>query len=253
MPYSVQVVKTAEAEVPGPEIFWMSHWEQLFFYMVVAKGNGVTVIVNTRPPSDLSDLNSAWKAFAGSRCQMKRAEAERPEHALARLGIDPAEVDFVLLTPLQAYSTANLQLFPNATICCSRRGWVEDIVARDPVLHVPRHLCISDSVLQYLLFDAKDRFRLLDDEEEVCPGVRAWWAGTHHRSSMVYSFETSAGIVMTGDCAMKYANVDGYPLGIAESIMEGETAYRRIRKEASIFLPLYDPEVLQRYPDGRIS
>jgi glyoxylase-like metal-dependent hydrolase (beta-lactamase superfamily II) len=256
MSYSLQVMKMAEAEVPGPEVFWMSHWEQweqLFFYMVVAKGNGVTAIVNTGPPTDLTELNLAWKAFAGPRCQMKRAEIERPEQALARLGIDPAAVDFVLLTPLQAYTTANLPFFRNATICCSRRGWVEDIVARAPVLHVPRHLCISDSVLQYLLFDAKDRLRLLDDEEEVCPGVRAWWAGTHHRSSMVYSFVTSVGTVMTGDCAMKYANVKGHPLGIAESIMEGETAYRRIRKEASIFLPLYDPEVLQRYPDGRIG
>lgn len=36
-------------------------------------------------------------------------------------------------------------------------------------------------------------------------------------------------------------------------IMEGEAAYRRIRKEAGIFLPLYDPEVLQRYPDGKIG
>jgi hypothetical protein len=30
----------------------------------------------------------------------------------------------------------------------------------------------------------------------------------------------------------------------------GVTAYKRIRQEASIFLPLYDPEVLIRYPSG---
>ena len=256
MSYSVHVLKMAEAEVPGPEVYWMSHWdqwEQLFFYMVVVRGNGITAVVNTGPPVDLSELNRAWSGFAGPRCQLKRLDSQRPEQALTAIGIDPAKVDFVLLTPLQAYATANIPLFKNAQICCSRRGWVEDIVARLPTIHVPRHLCIPDIVLQYLLFDAKDRVRLLEDEEEICPGIHAWWAGTHHRSSMVYSFETDAGIVMTGDCAMKYANIDGHPLGIAESMLEGETAYQRIRRDAKVFLPLYDPEVLERYPGGIVG
>jgi hypothetical protein len=62
--------------------------------------------------------------------------------------------------------------------------------------------------------------------------------------------DTDAGVVMIGDCAMKYDNVARHPLGIAESLLEGATAYKRIRQEASIFLPLYDPEVLVRYPSG---
>ncbi|HET9100358.1 MAG TPA: hypothetical protein VFN62_08200 [Acidobacteriaceae bacterium] len=52
---------------------------------------------------------------------------------------------------------------------------------------------------------------------------------------------------------MKYANLDRHPLGIAESILEGEVAYRRIRQGAKIFLPLYDPEVLDRYPGGIVA
>ena len=67
------------------------------------------------------------------------------------------------------------------------------------------------------------------------------------------SIESDAGLVMTGDCAMKYANLDGHPLGIAESILEGEVAYRRILREAKIFLPLYDPEALDRYPGGIVA
>lgn len=95
--------------------------------------------------------------------------------------------------------------------------------------------------------------RFLKDEEEICPSIHAWWVGTHHWSSVVYSFETDTGLVMTGDCAMKYGNIDGHPLGIAESILEGKVAYRRIRREAKIFLPLYDPEVLERYPGGIVG
>ena len=256
MKYSVQVASMATAEVPGPEVFWMSHWqewEQLCFLMVVARGNGVTAIVNTGPPADLTELNAAWRGFAGPRCQMHRSEEQRPEQVLARMGVDPASVDYVLLTPLQAYATANIALFPKAQICCSRRGWIDDVVARRSGLHVPRELCISDSVLHYLMFEARDRLRLLEDEQEVCPGIHAWWAGTHHRSSMVYTFATESGTVAAGDCAFKYENIQGHPLGIAESVLEGEVAYRRIRNQASIFLPLYDPAVLTSFPKGLVA
>ena len=251
--YSVQVLKMAEAEVPGPEVYWMSHWHEwvmLHFYMVVLRGNGITAIVNTGPPADISQLNRAWSEFAGPRCQMIRNEEERPERALAKVGVDPEDVDFVLLTPLQAYATANIPLFKKAKICFSRRGWIEDVIARPSSSHGSRGFCIPDSVLNYMLFEAQDRLHLLEDEEEICPGLRAWWAGTHHRSSLVYSVDTDAGVVMIGDCAMKYENLVGPPLGIAESLLEGATAYKRIKREASIFLPLYDPEVLVRYPNG---
>jgi glyoxylase-like metal-dependent hydrolase (beta-lactamase superfamily II) len=253
MSYSIQVLKMGEADVPGPEVYWMSHWgewETLFFYMVVIRGNGVTAIVNTGPPSDLSVLNHAWKQFAGERCQLKRLDEERPERALGKIGVRPEEVDYVLLTPLQAYATANLSLFPKAKICFSRRGWIEDIVARLPYVHVPRSLCISDDVLKYLIFEAWDRVRLLEDDDEICPGISAWWAGTHHRSSVVYSVASNRGTVMIGDCAFKYGNLTGPPLGIGESLAEGDKAYRRIQSQAADFIPLYDPEVLHKYPNG---
>lgn len=256
MKYSVDVLKMAETEVPGPEVYWMSHWdrwEKLFFQMVLIRREGCTAIINTGPPADLTEMNEAWKKFAGPRCQLKRTKNEKPAKALALMGVDPKNVDFVLLTPLQAYATANINLFPNAKICLSRRGWIEDVIAPLPHLHVARPLCIPDEILKHLLFEAWDRIHLLEDEEEILPGLRCWWAGTHHRSSVVYSIDTSAGTVMVGDCAFKYKNLEGLPLGIAESVMEGERAYRRIRKEATIFLPLYDPEIQSRYPNGHIA
>jgi hypothetical protein len=254
--YHVRLLKMGEAEVPGPEVFWMSRWQEwetLFFYMAVILGNDTTAIINTGPPPDLTVLNRAWRAFAGERCQMKRSEEERPEAALAKIGIKPDDVNYVLLTPIQAYTTSNIPLFQNATICLSRRGWTEDVVAPLKHAHVPRELFIRDPVLHHLLFEAWDRVRLLDEEDEIRPGMRAWWAGTHHRSSMVYAIETGRGTVMIGDCAFKYGNLDGPPLGIAESLAEADRAYHRIRAEADHFIPLYDPDVLSRYPHGEVA
>ena len=256
MTYRVDVLKMGHLEVPGPEVYWMSHWEQwetLTFYMVLIRGNGKTIIINTGLPSDLATLNTALGTFAGTRCRLFRTEEERPLNALEKIGVRPESVDHVLLTPLQSYATANIPLFPRAEICFSRRGWIEDIMARPSFVHSPRQMCIPDDVLKYLLFQAWERVSLIEDECEVCPGIHAWWSGGHHRSSMVYSIEAAAGLVMVGDCAFKYGNLTRHPLGIAESLAECNVAYRRIQQNAAHFIPLYDPDVLVRYPSGEIK
>lgn len=254
--YTVQVFRMARADVPRPEVFWMNgwgEWEILYFYMVLIRGGDVTALINTGPPQDLDILNGPWHEFAGPRCELVRESSETPVETLKRVGLAPADITHVLLTPLQLYATANIALFPNAQICMSRRGWIEDILARLPWLHVPRQYCISDATLKYLLFEANDRLRLLEDEDEICPGIRASWVGTHHRSSMLYSISTAKGAVGVSDCAFKYGNVEGHPLGIGESLEEGYRTYRRIRKEIQHFIPLYDPEVLTKYPDGVVA
>ncbi len=254
--YTVQVLKMGQSDVPRPEVYWMSgwgEWETLYFYMVLIRGNGVTAIINTGPPGDLMDLNERWREFAGPRCELQRKDTETPVEALLRAGIEPHQVTHVLLTPLQLYATANIPMFGNAKICLSRRGWIEDIVARPSWLHVPRKYCISDEVLEYLLFQANDRLVLLEDEDGICSGITATWVGTHHRSSMLFTIQTNKGAVGVSDCAFKYGNLQGHPLGIGESLAEGALAYSRIRREIQHFIPLYDPQVLEKYPDGIVA
>jgi len=86
MVYSGRVLKMGQCDVPGPEVCWMSHWDEwytLAFYMTVIQGGGKTAIINTGPPADLVPLNEVWRHFAGDRCQMVRQESERPIAALA--------------------------------------------------------------------------------------------------------------------------------------------------------------------------
>ena len=252
MKYEVQVLKMGQCNVPGPEVYWMSNWdtwETLHFWMVVIRGGGKTIVVNTGPPADLSPLNAAWKAAIDERSQMVRKEEERPEAALARIGIKPADVDYVLVTPLQAYATGNIPLFTNAQICLSKRGWIEDFHAPKYKMHIPRKLRIPDDVLMYLDIQAPDKLRLLEDGEEVLPGIRALWMGVHHRSSMAYVIDSAQGRLAVSDSYFTYKNIEQMiPLGIMESLDECMHAYARIRNEADIFLPLYDPLVPGRLP-----
>jgi len=250
MNYEVQVLKMGQCQVPGPEVYWMSHWdtwETLHFWMVVIRGGGKNIIINTGPPADLGPLNAAWKAAIDERSQMVRQDAERPDAALARIGLKPSQIDMVLVTPLQAYATGNIPMFTNAEICLSKKGWIEDFHAPKYHMHIPRKLRIPDDVVNYLCVTAPDRLRLLADEEEVLPGIRAFWTGVHHRSSMAYVIDTAKGKVLASDSFFKYGNVEkDIPLGIMESLEECMRAYARIRKEADVLVPLYDPLVPER-------
>lgn len=229
-------------------------WTTLEFQMAVIQGCGKTILVNTGFPDDIDGIARGWRDYLGERAILRRPEAWKTLPALQSAGIKPADVDLVLITPIQLYTTGNLRLFPRARICVSRRGWVEDIIAPTYPHHVPRAGCIRDEDLSWLLAENHEHFHLLEDVEEVLPGLVCRWAGVHHRSSILVEAQTSRGLVILSDCAFHFANVEqSRPLGIAESIIEAHGVYRDIRARAQHFVPLYEPQIHERYPGGIIA
>jgi len=81
--------------------------------------------------------------------------------------------------------------------------------------------------------------RIEEDEDEIVPGVRAFWAGVHHRSSTCYVIETARGRVAASDCVFKYKNLEEMtPLGIQESMEEFYRTYGLIA-QADHLLPKF--------------
>lgn len=257
-PFAVQVKVMGRMDsVPGAEIYWMENlrddqWEPLVFYMGVLRAPGITAIVNTGPPLDqLTWMNDLWSAV-GERTQLVVREDEQPVNALASIGISPDQVTHVLITPFQAYAMGNIDRFSNAQIVLSRHGWLEFHLPRYPG-HQPRRMEIPDRILCHLVTDAWSRVRLVDDEE-IVPGLRTVWAGCHHRSSLLICADTPKGTVVLSDCFFRYRNVESnHPIGIMESYEECVTAYEKARALGQILVPLYDPDVLQRYQGGQIA
>jgi glyoxylase-like metal-dependent hydrolase (beta-lactamase superfamily II) len=115
-------------------------------------------------------------------------------------------------------------------------------------------LRIPPEVNDYLQNDGWEKVRLLEDEAEVLPGIRAFWTGVHHRSSIAVSIETAKGTALITDCFFKYGNLEqGHYLGVMESMMEADAAWKRIRREGKLIASVYDPEVFQRYPGGVLA
>lgn len=258
MKFSVQAFNAGTFWVPGPEVYWMEAWnrrEEMNTIIYLIRGGGQNILINTGPPQDLKDINQAWLSFFGyPEAQIVRTEEQLPQNILRSQGLTPGEITTVIVTPLQAYATANIPMFRNATIAISRRGWIEDFQAPYYHLHVPRHLRIPPEVNHYLQNEGWEKVRLLADEEELLPGIRIFWAGVHHRSSLAIAIDTDKGTFIITDSFFKYGNIeDGRYLGVMESMMEADATWARIRKEADIFASIYDPEVFVRHPGGTLA
>lgn len=257
MVYSLKIIPVADVEVPGPEVYWMEcfhEWITLRFQICILKSATHTILINTGFPDDISGIAKAWKDFLGDRCVLNRPDNERMLSILQRENIDPENVTHVIITPIQLYTTGNLYLFKNAKIFFSRKGWVEDIMAPVYPHHVPRQGCISDEHLFWLLGENNKNLYLMADIEEILPGITCRWIGVHHRSTLLVEVKTTSGLAGISDCAFHYSNVEeSRPLGIAESIIEAHAAYKYIRDSIRIFIPLYDPLVLERHSNGIVA
>lgn len=255
MTFRVQMLSMGTGDVPGPELFWMAAWNEWFplaFQVALIRGSGITALVGTGPARDLAPMNDRWASFLGERARFRRQEGEFILDQLARVGVDPHDVTHVFLTPLQLYTVSNVLEFPHASILMSQRGWTHlHTTHRHP--HDDRDTSIPPEVLAELVGPRWPHVRLLADEEEIAPGLRTWWAGSHHRASFAVEVDTAAGTCVITDAFFTLANVErDHPIGICENIYEALAAHERARR-ADIILPLYEPRTFEIYPDGVVA
>ncbi len=257
-PWSVQLVKVGESEVRGPEAFWMDRWDEwvtLFFYVVVLRDGDQTVLVNAGPPADLAPINAVWTGYLdGERGAMRVAESERLPAALAAHGVEPCDVDTVVLTPLTAYTTGRLELFERAELCISRAAWLDLIApAGGGSAATDRSIAIHEPALVRLVTDWWPRVRLLEDEDEVAPGISTFRAGVHQKGTLAIVVETELGKVVYSDAAYRRGNVESaHPIGLARSLDEAYANYARIARTADVFLPGFEPALLDEFAGGRV-
>ena len=224
--WSVELIKVGESEVRGPEAFWMDRWDEwvtLCFYVVLLRGDGRTVLVNAGPPEDLTAINAVWAGYlGGERGAMRVAEGERLPAALRSHGVAPEDIDTVLLTPLTAYTTGRLELFGRAEICIARTAWIDLLApAAGANPATDRSIAVHEPALVRLVADWWPRVRLLEDEDEVAPGLAVFRAGVHQKGTLAVVVETDRGTVVYSDAAYRRGNVEAlHPIGLARSLDE---------------------------------
>ena len=258
--YSVRLFATGSADVRGPEAFWMDRWDEwvpLVFYVVVIQGGGREILINTGPPDDISDINGVWEGYGGDpRAALVVADEQRMPEALVRAGINPATVDTVILSPFSAYATGGLHLFPAASILLSRYGWTHFITQSqtDGNQTAERATQIPMGHLAHLVTDWWPRVRLLEDEDDVAPGIHTTRTGVHDRGSLTVSIPTARGTVVYTDSAYHNENIEQrHPIGLAYDLDQARDAYDLIADRADVLLAGFDPAHLEHYPEGVVA
>jgi glyoxylase-like metal-dependent hydrolase (beta-lactamase superfamily II) len=261
--YRIRALKMGETSVPRAELYWMTHltgWEPITFWAFLIEHEDRRILLNTGFPEDFSSLHEHWTTWAKAATgEVGHVPVVAPENMIERAleahGLQVGQIDDILVTPLTAYATGGLDRFAKAKIWISRRGWIDFHAPDSEIPQLPRQIVFPPRVLQSLVGEAADRLRLLPDEEtEIFPGIRSWFCGAHHRSSMVFLVQTPKGRVALTDAVFMYRNYEErIPLGLSESLEEHYHLFARLRRSADLVVPLYDPRVTERHPEGIIA
>jgi N-acyl homoserine lactone hydrolase len=255
--YSIKAIKYCEQTVPGPQMFFMSRWDEWlavdFFFFILRRDDGQVVLVDTGV-RDVDEIQPIVVAGAGHKGRFRMdMSTQNISLLLQQEGIDPAQVEAVLISHLHYDHCSNAKLFPRAKFFVSRTGWHLTLDPPSPAL-TPDILFPRD-VLAYFANEARDRLVLVDDEApEILPGVGAFYVGGHTMCCQAFTVQTKKGLaVFPSDTVFYYENLEkNHPIGLAVDIKQCYRTMERVRNLAGIVVPPHDPVLLQRYPDGMV-
>jgi glyoxylase-like metal-dependent hydrolase (beta-lactamase superfamily II) len=200
-----------------------------------------TIVVDTSVP-----MRRRPSEFIGE--DFSRSRAQEPANALRDAGVDPRDVEKVVLTHLHWDHAGNCELFPDARVVVQRD---ELRYAIDPGRFFRKSFLSPASgwgTPPWLL----PNIDTLDGETELAPGLRVVPAPGHTPGSQALIADTEQGsFCIAGDAISLYANIErDIPPGFHVDVDDSVASMDRLRGLADHFLPSHDYEVLT---DGLIT
>lgn len=249
--YDVRILNNGSWIAPGAVIYshpygWREPIEivQNFF---LAVGGGQTLVVDTGV-----DHLEAYVA-EDQRHKLLPTQSRTTRELLASHGVEPEDVDVLVLTHLHFDHYVNARLFTRARIVVNRREFLH-VMLPENRRYMPRSGFPRD-VFGWLVDEAWDRLELVDGEAEVLPGIRVHETGGHSPGHQIVTIETPDGlVVIPGDEIYRYDNLeDEVPIGYFYDFEKVLRAMDLLRALGGHVLPAHDPRVLERYPALRIG
>jgi glyoxylase-like metal-dependent hydrolase (beta-lactamase superfamily II) len=200
-----------------------------------------TVVVDTSVPR----LGSAAE-FIGE--DFTRSAGQDPLNALSAAGVNPADVEFVLLTHLHWDHAGNCDLFPNATVLVQEE---ELRYAISPGRFFRKSFLSplgSWGVPPFVV----PNLDVVRGSAQIAPGLRVEPAPGHTPGSQAVVVTTAAGtFAIGGDAVTTYANVEqDIPPGFHTNVDEAVDSIDRLAGLADSLLPSHDYAV---FTDGPVT
>lgn len=252
MEYKIEIYRNGQTTAPGPELFFMKDWDKkylLYTYVFIIRGNGLTMLVDTGC-GDVEQVNKMlFEEFQGN-ITFNLPENETINEIIKKANIDPNKVDYVFVSHLHHDHASNIDLFPNASLVLSKKGWIEYMKKERPYYY--NDIIFPIRPIKHIVSQPVDKIIFVEDELEVLPGINCFWVGGHTPECMAVEVNTRLGkVVFPSDVAFTYRNIEeNIPIGLNYNLWECFEAYKKIKKRADILLPPHDPKVLEKYPGG---
>jgi glyoxylase-like metal-dependent hydrolase (beta-lactamase superfamily II) len=233
-----------EVEVDHTFIAWGSEpgrrlWIPTIAYLVLGAERPILVDASFRDPAEFT---------AASGVPARRAPEQQLEAQLARLGLEPGDIGYVLHTHLHHDHTGLDARLTEAKILLQRAELQYAAAPEFPVAFFDR------VDIAALVGELWSRVELLDGESELFEGLRTVHTGGHTPGHQMIYVQTPQGrAIITGDAAyVAEINVDAQvPFGYWVDLPEVMDGLRRIAADSQgIVLPMHDRSVLERHRDG---
>lgn len=213
--------------------------QDLDYFFYVLRGGGRTILVDTG-----FDLEAA--AEKGRICMVP------PRDALTQLGIDPAEIDQLLITHFHWDHIGDLSLAPNAEILVPQAelDFWERPVSRHPLFFEHTD---PDGLSQVLAAARTGRAKPLPEDGVIAPGLRSETVGGHAAGQQILHVETEDGpVVLASDAVHLYEEYElERPFNVIVDLGQVVEAYAKLkeleRSRGVTMVPGHDPEVANRH------
>lgn len=188
---------------------------------------------------------------------------EKPDAVLAKIEVEPKEIETILLTHLHFDHAGNLDAFPNARIILQRseyERWKHVLrnigdKPKDKTNWVLSSLNLDD-IATFERAMAEGRVNLIDGSHAVVPGLTLHLAAdTHTFGSQYIEVETPDGpYIVAGDAVACYANLErmwppGYHQGNTWNLVETyDKLKQRVGDDLARIVPGHDMRVFTQLP-----
>jgi N-acyl homoserine lactone hydrolase len=207
--YSIWVLEYACA--PHSPACFLIHGQQgtreLPYTLTVLQSEQRTVLVDT------GFVNDGFSRTLGELDGITRWT--HPRAVLGRIGVDPGEVDTILLTHAHYDHLGTLEQFPNAVAWLQERelfGWIKAL-GLPPEMQWLKDGVNADDLATAFELTRQGRLRLVDGRvPEVLPGLclePTFDTHTYGHQHVVVDNEHDGAWVLPGDAVYTYANLEG--------------------------------------------